>query len=230
MKPFVLSLFCSLCCLVSAGQVIGTYSNQLTDSQGFLIKTANRDNVQGSPYLSEDWSAGTININADKKFKLSRLRFDALLNRVEYQYEEKIYEPTVAFNEFTIQLSDGNDGQTARTFRRGFPAAEENNEKTFYEVLYDGKNKLLRKTHVRINEYPEPLSTVRVKRFAKVEVLYLYDVPTNQLIKLGKKDKKAVLAALSGKREQLNQYIDEQKLKLNSEANIIKLLAYYDAM
>jgi hypothetical protein len=227
MKNFVLSICFCFIWSVSIGQTIGNLANQLTDSQGFLIKPANRDNVQGSPYLSEDWSAGTLNISAEKKFKLSRLRFDALLNRVEYQYEEKVYEPTVAFNEFTIQLSDGSG---SKTFRRGFPATDETTEKTFYEVLYDGKAKLLRKTHVRINDYAEPLSTVRVKRFAKVQVLYLYDTQTSQLTKLEKKDKKNILAVLSSKKEQLSQFLEEQKLKPNSEGNIIKLLAYYDTL
>ncbi len=194
------------------------------------MKPTARDNIQGSPYLSDDWCAGTLTINAQKQFKLSQMRFDALLNRVEYLYNDKVYEPTVVFDEFTIKLPSESTETTSRVFRRGLPDVDENTAKTFYEIVYDGKIKLLKKVYVRINEYPEPLSTVQIKRFTKVTVLYLYDSQKMQMAKLEKKDKKNLLAILSEKGELLNQYLITQKLKPNSEENIIKALAYYDTL
>ena len=111
----------------------------------------------------------------------------------------------------------------------GRATIDENTDKTFYEVLHDGQTKLLAKTFVRINEYAEPLSTNRVKRFAKVVVLYLYLPTTNQLVKI-KKDKKSVLEAFNSSTDALTQFVSEKKLKLRSEKEIITLCSYYDTL
>ena len=229
MKTCLLALSIFFIFTTTFAQLPGRNIGLLGDEKGILLRTNRYDGVQGTPYLNKAWQTGLLKVSAEKSFRLSKMRFNALQNQVEYQYLENVYEPTTEFDEFV--LNDRNDdGQTQdRFFRKGFAAIDENTDKTFYEILHDGKAKLLAKTFVRITEYAEPLSTNRVKRFAKVPVLYLYLPTTNQLIKL-KKDKKSVLAAFNYSTDALNQFVSDKRLKLKSEKEIIELCRHYDEL
>ena len=229
MKTHLFALSISLVFTTTFAQLPGRNISLLGDDRGVLIRANRYNDVQGTPYLNEDWQSGLLKVSAEKSFRLSKMRFNALQNQVEYQYLENVYEPTTEFDSFI--LNDRNDeGQVQeRHFKKGFAAIDENTDKTFYEVLHDGQTKLLAKTFIRINEYAEPLSTNRVKRFAKVVVLYLYLPTTNQLVKI-KKDKKSVLEAFNSSTDALTQFVSEKKLKLRSEKEIITLCSYYDTL
>ncbi|MBC7914590.1 MAG: hypothetical protein H7Y07_10780, partial [Pyrinomonadaceae bacterium] len=100
-------------------------------------------------------------------------------------------------------------------------------QKSFYEVLTEGGSVLLKRTRKKITEVKPYNSSTTVKTFFDVQSYYLSR--KGETIPL-KKDKKAILSLLSDKKEQLEKFIDQAKLNVKDEAQLISLISYYNSL
>jgi hypothetical protein len=203
----------------------------MTDSQGNIIKSGAGNNMpEGTPYLTEEWRKGHVIITGVRGFDLQRVRFNIVQNRLEYEYRGNTYEPMVSYRQFSIN-DMGDDGNVIiRNFKADFPAIDAQNQDTFYEVLYDGKVKLLRHYFVRINDYAEPLTMTKIKRFTKVVSLYIYDPQKQTFIKIPKK-REALLSVFESKKEAITKFMKDAKIwKIIDENTFARVCAYYDSI
>jgi len=221
----ILSAFVS----ISSFAQIYNSSSYLSDYNGSILKpNKSFEGVQGSPYLSEDWCKGQVINTQDKQFEVAKIRYNILQNRIEYELNGSIFEPTIACKEFVLYENPGDGSQVIRRFRTHFPATETQRENMFYEVLYDGKAKLLRYYTIRINEYAEPMTTTKIKRFTKVSSLFIYHPTKHTVVKISKA-KEDLLAVFDDKKENIEQFMSDNKIRKNAnEEAIIKVCQFYD--
>ena len=206
----------------------------LTNDVGLSLRTTgskidlNRfPDVKGTPYLNDSWQKGTIIIEKVTRIELNKIKFNCFQNQLEYEEESKVFTPTKKYAEFTLFDVDENNQAKKRIFRNEFVSNQE--FQTYFEVLFDGETKLLKKYAARIEEYAEPLSLNKIKRFNKIPQLYVYKSENQSLIKI-KKDKKSILSIFENKSEQVAKYISSNTLNLKDEEDIIKIWAYYDTL
>ncbi|WP_428655136.1 hypothetical protein [Runella sp.] len=174
--------------------------------------------IEGSPYLNDAWSTGNVKAkNNGKTYELAKMRYDLYKDELEYEENQKPYRFSTEITEFST-----NDG----VFRSGFPAIESMTARNFYQVLYDGNVKLLKRNTVRIQLEKLYSSATQTKRFMKESALYLFKNGT--IIRL-KKDKKSLLEALGDKQTQLETFINDEKLKLSKEEDILRVIEKYEA-
>jgi hypothetical protein len=206
-------------------------NSYLTDQSGSMIRpNRNLDGVQGTPFLLEEWCKGEI-FNLDGKvFIVERMRFNIAQNRIEYESGKQIYELVVPYNKFILNQSNGDGTFKARIFHSNFPAIDSQNTKTFYEVLYSGQSSFLRHFKVIVNEYAEPLSVTRVKRFRQISALYAYHPQNNRMVKISK-GRPELMSLFADKAEVVQKFMDENhfKKKMN-ESDIIKTCTFYDGL
>ncbi|TDX00318.1 hypothetical protein [Dinghuibacter silviterrae] len=96
----------------------------------------------------------------------------------------------------------------------------------FYELLYDGRVRLLRRTTKDIQELT---TTEAVERYVETDSSY-YLVKEGQYDPLYKK--KSVLAALADKKKEIQVFIRKNKidLKKDKDAAFIQIITYYDGL
>ncbi len=179
--------------------------------------------IKGSPYLNDDWSVGIVKMASGSTYKDMSLKFDQISGDLIFKNREG---KTMGFadrvNEF--RLADKNN--VSRLFRSGYKPADANSENSFYEVLYDGGTVLLKDPKKNIVEHRSYNSSTAVKSIVETPAYYLQI--NGQLVKI-KKDKKSILSAL-GNPAQLDKYIQDNKLNLKEDADLAKLMLYYDSI
>jgi hypothetical protein len=208
-------------------QLLSTDMNLVLKTTGAKIDRNRYDEIKGSAYLFEKWQIGTITNENGKSQDVKNMNFNCFQNQFEYEVEDLIYTPINKYGEFSvIELSENKEIKN-RIFRNGF--IDNLEYKTYFEVLYDGATKVLQKYNIRVDEYAEPLSLTRLKRFTKITQLYIYNIDNKKLIKI-KKDKKTLLLVFEKKADVLEKYISENNLKLKTEAEVIQLCTFYDTL
>ena len=208
---------------------MNSQSSYLSDFSGSIIKAnkANED-AQGSMYLNDVWCPGQIVNMSGKQFDIARMRFNVLLNRVEYEMSGNVYELTIPYKEFSIYLPAEDGTFKVKHFKNNFPASEQQTPKSFYEIVYDGQVKVLRHHKIRISEHAEPLSLVRVKRFNKSSSLYIYHPQKNTVTRISKR-KADLLGVLDDKKGAVEEFMKSAKIKKNiSEGDVVKVCLFYD--
>jgi hypothetical protein len=208
------------------GQIYSA-SSYLSDFNGNIIKANPYPDAKGSPYLIDEWCKGEI-VNSDgKHFEIEKMKYNVLLNRVEYDLKGVTYEPNIVYQAFTFQQPVGDGTFVTRTFRNGLPVVDRNDARKFYEVLYQGGASILKSHAIIMSEYAEPLSIARTVRLRLVSDLYLRKPSDNNLQKVPKK-KKDVISLFADKEKEISEFLSNNKLKSISEANLISLCKYYD--
>lgn len=209
--------------LLCAGLIFGSLeihaqSMFLQDINGRPIFETSYVEIEGSPYLNEEWSRGTVKSKQNgKTYELAKMRYDTYKDELEYEENQKKYR----FGKEITEFSTGNG-----VFRNGFPPIESQTERQFYHVLYDGNVKLLKRLSARIQTEKPYNSATTIKRFVKEDALYLVK---NGVITRLKKDKKTLLEALGDKQKELDTFIKDEKLKLSKEEDILRVIEKYDS-
>ncbi len=208
--------------LLSLGLILATLATQaqsmfIQDINGRPIFENGYTEIEGSPYLNDAWSRGTVKAKHNgKTYELAKMRYDLYKDELEYEENQKPYRFGNEITEFVT-----NDG----IFRNGFPVTESLTARTFYQVLYDGNVKLLKRNTVRIQTEKLYSSATQTKRFMKEDALFLFK---NGTVTRLKKDKKALLEALGDKQADLEAFIKDQKLKLTKEEDVLKVIEKYE--
>ncbi len=228
-KLLLLKTLILLAFLQANAQLLSYDTNLVLNTKGSQIRSNRFQNIKGTPYLVDKWQNGTIKIENDKIHQLNNFKFNAFYNQIEYELSGEVYTPINSYHEFTLFDVDDNGKMKPRNFKNGFPLYDKADTLTFYEVIYSGKVQFLQKNGIRIDEYSEPLSYDKIKRFTRFTNLYLYFPSSNQIIKI-KKDKNTVLDAFGNKTKSLESFIAEKKLKLKTEDEIKMLCAYFDGL
>ncbi len=206
-------------------------SSFLSDHNGSVLKpNKNNDGVQGNPYLTEDWCKGQIENRTGIKMDVEKLRFNIVQNRVEYEFNKQVYELAIPCIRFTIQLPSENGRVSPHLFQSNFPAVDDQNGTTFYEVTYNGKCKLLKLHKVIMSEYAEPLSINRIKRMRKIAVFYIYTPVKNRIVKFNKRSGE-LESIFEDKKVEINEFIKNQKIRKKlTDTDIEKICSFYDSL
>lgn len=208
----------ALLCLsaTSYGQV---YSQVNSPSRGAVNSKESLAGLVGEPYLYKDFKKAFVRFS-NANTSLFEIKYDQLADEVvvkgegtqEYAFSDPILE-------FRFQ-------DTKKTFRSGFASTSpKTSEKSFYEILFDGKVKYIKRASKIIiegKEYNGPI----VKKIEEDNAYFIVKPEGNP--EPVKNSEKSILAAL-GKPE-LSAYVKTNKLNLKNDEDVAKLLAYNDSL
>ncbi|MES2652151.1 MAG: hypothetical protein V4663_10440 [Bacteroidota bacterium] len=188
-------------------------------------RPAKYKNVNGSPYLFEDWTLGTAKTIDNATKKDIQLKYDEVEDILIMKGDNnKLLIFPVQVAEFNI-----NDPKTniARLFRSGFTATKTNTDKSFFEVIADGKVRLLRKNHKIISESKEYSGAINKSISDGIKYYLVNEDNTPVAVKL---DIKSISALLPAKQVQLTEYAKTNKLNLKNHEDAVKLISYYNSL
>jgi hypothetical protein len=193
-------------------------------NDGSYINEKGND-IKGTPLLFGNWNYGTVWLVTGEKYDSMRVKYDLYSDKLIVLINDTEYEFNTGVSSFRITDSVS---RKVLLFRNGFDPASSFSRQSFYQVLYDGETKLLLKVRKQI--VSEITSTPGVKtRGFEDERSYFLVMPKGELKKIKKKNTD-IIDMLDGNREELKKMINEQKLKLTKDEEIIQLLHYYDSL
>lgn len=196
--------------------------NFANTTDGSPVPIMKYENVTGSPYLIDDWSTALVKLQSGQTYKDVKVKYDQVSDELRFlsNGKELIFINPVA--EFKI-ITSKNDPVKDLYFKRGFAP----DPKAFYQVLAQGKTTLIKKNRKVIVDKTPYNSATAVKVFEPQVRYYIYKDNNSLSVKA---NKKSILSALSDKKDTLEAFISKEKLDLNSNDDLSKLLNYYNSL
>lgn len=227
MKELIIFLFCLGCSMTGFSQTIvikdlGSLSDQLTykRSRNNNAENANYSNIEGSPFLHQDFVLGDIVKNDSIRYENIPLRYNIYTDKMEFLNNRK-------------QIMEIDNAEPIYTFSVGkhsFIIHDYLNygEKTrgILELLVKGQIQLYKKYNVVYKpaekaigyKDPEP------RRFIRKDDEYLIAAKNQLPEPVG--NKKSLLNKLKQFKPDIEKYAKENRLKPKKEADLIKLVRY----
>ncbi|MDI9879383.1 hypothetical protein [Flectobacillus longus] len=202
---------------------VGISQIYLERKDGRIIFDGQAVEAEGTVFVPQEFTKGYV-IQNGKKLDIAKVRLNTYDNRLEYQEGDLVKLFTLPVTEYGF---DGEDGGV-RLFKRGFPKVDRQNEDTYYEVLYDGKYKLLKYYKAHKLDVTSYNSATKMVKFEIGETLYILR-PDNSVHKI-KKDKKSVLEALGKEEEAVKSWWLKEKPNPKDEAGIAAIVGYVDSL
>jgi hypothetical protein len=194
------------------------------DINGRVVNEIEYTDVEGSPYLLDEWHTGSVTMaQGGKVHDGIKMRYDAYKDELEYEKDGKLYRLGPEISAFSIPT-----GEELFIFQNGFPAAGNQNQKSFYRVMHDGNTKLLKRYEMKMREDRPYNSATTTKRFDLGNELYVLKDGTMHPIKM-KTVRKELLKILSDEKNLMQYVIKEEQLDFRRENDVVKLLEEYDA-
>jgi hypothetical protein len=215
----------AITCILYVGLSSQTTAQLIQTDQGAPFIGTNYTDIKGHPYLFENWTEGTVKLTNGKSYTSVQLKYNLL--RDELFFKDIKTEQLLAFVIPVVEFKLNEKEQGSSLYRNGYKAINENTEKSYYQVLFDGGTQLLKRTSKKINEEKPFNSASTIKSF---EVLTFYYISNNNTLIKIRKDKKSVLTALANQSAALEKYIQEKSLNLKNEEDLIQLIQYYNSL
>ena len=185
--------------------------------------------VAGSPFINADWIPAKITLSRGKEMGPLLVRLNIESNEVYFL--DSTGKEMVALEGLIKKIDFINyysKDSIRYIFKSGYPNIDKQNENYFYQVFTDGKIELLAKKFKYIRTVKDELSGEIIKDFVDGTVtLYVYSFDNMQLFQ-PKID--FVLSLLIDKHEEVNTFINANKINLKKTSDLIKLFSYYNKL
>jgi hypothetical protein len=185
--------------------------------------------VAGSPFLAVDWKYGTIVVSTNRRYDSVRIRLNLYSQEVHVLSRNNV--EIALFKGYVKEVvlppvgKPGTPGQM--DFVNGFPAVDAQDENSFYQVVVRGKLWLLMSSRKIIATERDDMAGEVRKEYKVYEDYYAYDGKSIQRIR---KDKTFIESLLADRKDKVEAFIADNKLKLRSMDEIQRLIEYYDTL
>lgn len=181
-KHFLLP--CILCSLLGSAQTTLNKANasfvEVYDAYGRPLTVKNRNEVKGSPMLSDNWGKGMIKFRNKKILENTLLRFNLFSNKLFCKVDDIEITIVDPVSEFSFSYEE-NDEPHSVVFRNGYPGNTTFAGEVFYEVLSEGSRfQLLKHSYKTVQDYYE-YGTTPTKIFRYASELFIYDAKMQTL-------------------------------------------------
>jgi hydroxymethylpyrimidine pyrophosphatase-like HAD family hydrolase len=233
-RPFVILCMTLVCCANTIAQnnglvINGKWADQvsISDVNGRPFENKYAD-VNGTPYFNAIYKSANIKLTQGRMFANVKTRIDLAAQETYFicsNGAEAYLEPGM-IKEITYADTTAG-GIILYKFQTGFPSIDKQNQYNFYLVLAEGRCSLIKSIIKTVAERKNELSGEIAKDFETSENYYLF---ANGEMKRLKKEKSFILAALSDKQGQADQFIQSNKINLKNTDHLVKLLNYYNSL
>ena len=200
---------------------------EMYDDAGNRIKTAEEMGVKGSPMVYNGWASGTVRFGNGRTFSDTGLNFSLVEKKLYMTKENKIFEMTLPINSFSLIFSTENGDSVLYQFKKGYPSIDDNDNNSFYRVLFEGENmQLLQWNHKKVREI-YTYGSGKEKEFELVQQLYVY-FPKENTITAVKPAVTSIKKALPAYNNSIETYVSSHKINSKDQGQMVDLVAYLD--
>ncbi len=222
MKPilFTLSVLLALCYHSAMAQVA-------LEVKGQPFNDASYADIQGNPYLENEWLTGKIFLENKKSIEAA-LKFDIYSNRVLFQKDGQVMELKNNISGFTLNNVDREVSDISQpVFVNGYPPIGTQTANSIYQLIADGNVKLLKFYKKTISEDREYDSSLITREYRSVRFYYIYKNNTLQQIQ---PSKKSLLKLFQDHEKEVEDYFKANTIDFKSDVDLQKLFGWYNSL
>jgi hypothetical protein len=200
---------------------------ELYDDAGHPIKTASEMPAAGTPMLYPGWTKGWVHYRNEQTFQDTALNFSLADNKLYYQRDGKYYTLVLPVDSFSLSFPVEGGNTLVYQFKSGYPAIDDQDENSFYRVLFEGSSlQLLEFEQKRVRE-SFGYGSSREKQYVLVKTLYVYQPAANKLtpVRMSLSGLKKTFPNWAG---DIQAYADVNKLNAKNNTEVIGLMRYID--
>jgi len=180
--------------------------------------------IEGSQYLDENWGKGTLIMNND-----------TLVEGLDFRYNIYAHEMQIKINKDTLAFTRPDLIRTLvfnnRTFVYGDYMNNMISGKDYFELLVDGKCKLLLKREITFLAKNPPVSPLsggyeNDRLILKDNIFYLQS--KGSVATFVKSNKRSFLSQLGDHQSELIKFIKDEKIHFTDKKDVTKLIIYYN--
>jgi hypothetical protein len=181
------------------------------------------DDIQGSPYLDNEYKVGTILTDDGVLYKDIPLRYNCFDDVLEFKKDKEAYDllpkTKIKRAEFGGQVFAFKDIES-----------DGGKDKSFLQILAEGKATLLARFGVKFYEAEElrGFADPKPARFGDLSEIYYVSVnnaPAQKIL-----SNKKLVEVLRDKRKEIENYMSKQKISIKKVDDLKKIIAYYNSL
>ncbi|MHA4846487.1 hypothetical protein ACX0G7_20085 [Flavitalea antarctica] len=188
----------------------------LRDLSGKPLPRSPSMDIEGSPFLNDEFASGRVVFNDGKMSNDVYLQFDLFNNRLLFKRDGMALEFVDSVRTFYLQHTENNT--LGVVFRSNFPPIAGNTRATFYELLVDGKIALLKHRYKTIIGFRE-FNLASKRTYTEDSQLYAA-LPDNTIIRI-KKDRNFLMKAMPEYADKIMKLTND--LRLKNEESLVTL-------
>jgi hypothetical protein len=198
---------------------LSTLSDQYTlhksGKSGFVAP-----NIDGTPYLMDEFSEGEVTINDSIRIEKVPLRYNIYNDKIEFQNE----------NEQILEI--GNESRSYQfdfknlSFQNLNYLVDGETQLGILELMVDGNVKLYKKYNLELEPAQKAIGfqDATPDRFVRKEDQYLISI--GQQLPYVFSNPKKLLPELQKIKQSINSFVKTEKIRLRSEKDLIELIEY----
>ncbi len=209
---------------LSAISLKAQFIQNLPDLQGKPLIEKSYSDVSGTAFLFDDWLKGTVEQGNKISYKDVDLKYSLYKDELFFKNPKdgSMLSFVLPVKAFSLAIK----GKT-EIYRNGFPAVDNFNTNSFYQVLFDGGIKLLFKSYKTLIEVKPYNATITEKKFVDNSVYYI--LKDNVMTKF-KPSKKDFLEIFNSKANEIDAFIKKEKIDFKQQQDLTKVFQYYSTL
>jgi hypothetical protein len=186
------------------------------------------DKIKGTPFYIDSFTHCFFTIGDGKTYKGIKMRLNLFSNELHFQGKDDVeFVADKGVVKKIVFLQVVKDSVETSVFGCGYPPINNNSGITYYQELTAGKVIILKSTIKVLQGRQSLTSSPLDKEFVDNHTYYVYR--DGKIAKLYK-GREYVLNMLSDKKEVMEQFLSNEKLKCNTTEDIQKAIAYYNQL
>ena len=175
------------------------------------------DNIDGSPYLNNEFVDGTFYIKDTVAIKLP-IRYNIYVDHMEYKSDGAIYYVDSPQSLSRIVLGESVFIYLPSIGKGGY-----------VELLESGKFKLVLKRRVdfKHSESKPMEGLIRSRYESNIDIFYLLN-NQNQVFRI--ENMNSVMKAMQDQKTQIETFIKQEKIRNTKKENLVKIVKYYNSL
>lgn len=201
----------------------------LSDISGTVLKTNTYSEIKGSPFLTENWAQGNVKFVNGRVLTNIALKYDQVKDELLFKGKDnEEYYFSDLISEFDISYAK-TQGDVKQRFINGFTPSKNLTEKSFYEVLVDGKVRLLKRSNKTITETKEYNAATTVKEINENVAYYIGKAGDAAALK--KNDIKTVANLIDAQKSAaIIDYANKNNFNPKTEIGLRQIVNYYNTL
>ncbi|WP_379091712.1 hypothetical protein [Pedobacter sp. UC225_65] len=193
------------------------------------MKTNTYSEIKGSPFLTENWAQGNVKFVNGRVLTNIALKYDQVKDELLFKGKDnEEYYFSDLISEFDISYAK-TQGDVKQRFINGFTPSKNLTEKSFYEVLVDGKVRLLKRSNKTITETKEYNAATSVKEINENVAYYIGKA--GDAAPLKKNDIKTVASLIDAQKSAaIIDYANKNNVNPKTEIGLRQIVNYYNSL
>jgi hypothetical protein len=186
------------------------------------------DNIKGSPYFTDSFSRCLFTVGDGKTYTGIKMKMNFLTNDLHFLGKdsmELVVEKGVIRKVAFIQQD--KDSLKFTVFSSGYPSIDQHYPNSYYEEICSGRAMMLKMTHTELRTRQSLTSSPLDKEFLNSHTYYVF---CNKKMERWTRGKSFALFMLSEKKDLVADFIEKEKIKCNSTADMERVINYYNQL